>query len=417
MILLDFFWKIIVFIRILLKKEDKLRFKEKFGISTEKNNSNLPLIWIHCVSVGEMNSMIKIIKEITEMKKYFILLTTTTVASAKVASSFKYDNFIHQFNPCDSPNFLRRFLKNWQPIKMILCESEFWPFTIIETAKIAEIYLVNARLSDKSFKNWKFFGKFFKNILSKFKKVFPSSEDSRRNFLYFDSRNISDFVCNTKFLNFEDIMQKTKKDENIIEKIKTNLKRSKVLTFGSLHFQDLEEILDQIKKIINSEKGKNIKLFILPRYIDLSQNFYNLLKENNISSTVIQNENDYEAIKNYQVVIVKKMSVIHIFYSVANFCLTGGSFSFKTNGSHNPLESLFLGKTTIIGENNKNIRKTMPDLFRNEILKIMPVKDISVYILDHIFKDSLNKSLSRKINDIVEKNILNEKDIIYQVFS
>ena len=84
------FSPIILIFRLIKKKEDKIRFKEKLSIATKKKSKG-NLIWFHGASVGELLSIIPLIKYY-ENKKYIsqILITSSTVSSSKVLEKFKF---------------------------------------------------------------------------------------------------------------------------------------------------------------------------------------------------------------------------------------------------------------------------------------------------------------------------------------
>ena len=84
------FSPIILILRILKGKEDSSRFLEKYGFSSlEKNRNNL--IWFHCCSVGELRSIIPLIKKIEKKySKFRILVTTSTLSSSVVFEKEKF---------------------------------------------------------------------------------------------------------------------------------------------------------------------------------------------------------------------------------------------------------------------------------------------------------------------------------------
>ena len=85
----------IVLIRIFLGKEDKNRFKEKYGFLT-KNNDDNEIIWIHGASVGEILSIIPIIKKFEKDKKIKkILITSSTTSSSLILSKFRFKKTVH----------------------------------------------------------------------------------------------------------------------------------------------------------------------------------------------------------------------------------------------------------------------------------------------------------------------------------
>ena len=122
-----FFSPIIIIYRILKKKEDKFRIKEKFCFFSKKRNAG-KLIWFHGSSVGEIMSIIPIIKKYDNDKSINkILITSSTLSSSKILKKNKFKKTIHQFYPIDHFFFSNKFLSYWKPNIAIFLESEIWP--------------------------------------------------------------------------------------------------------------------------------------------------------------------------------------------------------------------------------------------------------------------------------------------------
>ena len=114
-------------LRIIQKKEDKLRYKERFGKSSIQIPQN-KIIWIHAASIGEFKSADVLINNLH--KKYILLVTTTTVSAAEYAMKHYKDKIIHQFAPLDVDLWIKRFLQYWSPSLVIWIESDIWPITM-----------------------------------------------------------------------------------------------------------------------------------------------------------------------------------------------------------------------------------------------------------------------------------------------
>ena len=118
---------LIVLIRIFLGKEDQNRFKEKYGFFPNKNKPN-ETIWIHGASVGEILSIIPIIKRLEMDKKIEqILITSSTTSSSHILSKFKFKKTVHQFYPFDLNFLTKHFINHWKPKLAIFVDSEIWP--------------------------------------------------------------------------------------------------------------------------------------------------------------------------------------------------------------------------------------------------------------------------------------------------
>ena len=125
-IFLTFFFLIspIVFLfRIINKKEDSSRFLEKFCIYKNKKN-NAKLIWIHAASIGELLSIVPVIKKLEKTKKIKkILLTTSTISSAKIIKKINFKKTSHKFFPLDVNYLTKKFIFHWKPQLAIFVDS------------------------------------------------------------------------------------------------------------------------------------------------------------------------------------------------------------------------------------------------------------------------------------------------------
>ena len=122
-----FFSPFIILIRLIKKKEDFKRFYEKFTFFSKKKVTG-KLIWFHAVSVGELLSIIPLIYSLEKDNNIKqILITTSTLTSAKLFEKYIFSKTIHQFFPIDNNFFTKRFLKYWKPNLAIFVDSEIWP--------------------------------------------------------------------------------------------------------------------------------------------------------------------------------------------------------------------------------------------------------------------------------------------------
>ena len=126
---------IIILLRLLKKKEDPKRFKEKF-CSFSKRRIKGKLIWFHGASVGEILSVIPLIEKLEKKKEIKqILITSNTLSSSKILSNLKLKKVIHQFFPIDTNYHTQKFLKYWKPSIAIFIDSEVWPNMIYNIKK------------------------------------------------------------------------------------------------------------------------------------------------------------------------------------------------------------------------------------------------------------------------------------------
>ena len=201
--LIFLFSPLIILIRLFKRKEHPTRFKEKFSIHTKKRLSG-KLIWFHGASVGEILSVVPLIKKLEREKNIKqILVTSNTLSSSMVLANFKLRKTIHQFFPIDTNHHSNKFLNYWKPSAAVFIDSEIWPnmFNNIKERSLP-LVLMNARITDKTFKKWKLFRSSARNIFKKFDICLSSNLKSKKYLKYLGAKNIK-YVGNLKFTQTE----------------------------------------------------------------------------------------------------------------------------------------------------------------------------------------------------------------------
>ena len=129
------FSPLIILIRLLKKKEDLKRFKEKLGFFS-KNKSKGKLIWFHGASVGEFQSVVPLLEKFEKSKNISqILITSNTLSSSKIISKIKLKKVSHQFFPVDNNLIVQKFINHWKPSMALFIDSEIWPNMLINLDK------------------------------------------------------------------------------------------------------------------------------------------------------------------------------------------------------------------------------------------------------------------------------------------
>ena len=176
--------------RILKGKEDTKRFQEKFCIYSKKNS--FKTIWIHATSVGELMSIIPILKKLENHRKVNkIILTTSTTSSAKIFEKLNFKKTFHKYFPLDTNYLTKKFIKYWQPQLAIFVDSEIWPnmFKNLNKKQIP-IIILNARITKRSFNKWKIFPSFTKQVFSKISLALPQNLETLRYLKILGVKNI-----------------------------------------------------------------------------------------------------------------------------------------------------------------------------------------------------------------------------------
>jgi len=347
---------LIIFYRIIIKKEDKRRFLERYGINSINRKAG-KLIWFHCSSVGELMSVIPLVEKFERNKKIDqILLTTTTLSSSKIIKKFYFKKVSHQFFPIDNNLIINYFIKHWKPSIFFLCESEIWPNLInnINKNKI-KLILINGRMSLRSYKKWKKIKTFSKQIFEKFDLCLAQNYETKKRLSILGAKKILN-LGNLKFSTSNKI-----KDEFLDKKTKEFFKRKKILiTAASTHFNE-EDFIIKSHIYFLKKKFKNLVTIIIPRHIERVNQIKRAIE--NYSLTTHLHSFKGKIKKNVDIYLVDTYGELNKFYKISNVVFMGGSLI--NHGGQNPLEPAKFGCRIIHGpyvSNFKEIYKKLNDL-------------------------------------------------------
>ena len=389
---------LIIFFRILKKKEHKTRFLEKFTIFSKKRKSG-NLIWFHGSSVGEILSVIPLIEKYEKDKSINqILVTSTTLSSSKIINNFNFKKTIHQFYVLDLFFLTSRFINFWKPNIAIFIESEIWPsmFKQIHEKKIP-LLLLNARLTKKTFINWNKFNNFSKSIFQLITKAYPQNYETI-NFLKKIGVKKIKFIGNLKFSE-----NYSKKNDRINFKLKNQLKNKKIWIASSTHYNEeifCAKVHMQLKKKIN-----NLLTIIIPRHIDRVPEIISDLKKFNLN--ISKHTSKIKNLSKADIYLVDTFGETQKFFKLCASVFLGGSIIKR--GGQNPLEPARYGAKIFHGPNIENFK----DVYK--LLKSLKIsKKIKTYnsLASSIrFKKRANKAMKiDKIGKIILKKTINEID-------
>ena len=389
---------IIIFLRILKNKEDKKRYIEKFSFPSKKRKVG-KLIWFHGASVGELLSVIPIIK-IYEKKKSInqILVTSSTLSSSKVFEKYNFKKTIHQFYPIDHFIFANRFLKFWKPDVALFIDSEIWPsmFKNLKSRKIP-LVLLNARFTKKTFNRWIKIKSFFKSVLENVTIAYPQNLETK-NFLKKMKINNIKLIGNIKFAE-----NNNKFNDKLNESLNSELVKKKIWVASSTHKN--EEIFCAKSHLKLKKKIKNLITIIIPRHVHRSEEIKKSIEKLGLNVEI--HSSNKKNLKNTDIYLVDTFGETKKFHKIASTVFLGGSII--NRGGQNPLEAARYGAKILHGTNTDNFK----DVYK--LLKSLNVSRI-IYTPNQLassitFKKNKNIGIKiKKIGDKILKKTIKELD-------
>ena len=386
----------IIIIRLLKKKEDLKRFKEKFCIFSKKKRTG-KLIWFHGASVGEIQSIVPLLEKFEKEKDISnILITTNTLSSSKIIKKLKSKKIIHQFFPIDLNLFTKKFINFWSPEIVFFIDSEIWPNMLVNLErKNIPIILLNGRITKKTFSKWKILKKFSKEIFSKFT-------------LCLSSNNISKFylkklgAINVKLIGNLKYSQSENEKIGLDSRLKKFILSKKTWCASSTH-ENEERICGLAHKELK-KKYKNLLTIIIPRHAERAVMIAKELEQLNLKIQL--HEPTKKIHPDTDIYIVNTYGMTKSFYNYSSNVFLGGSLI--NHGGQNPLEAARYGCNILHGPNVNNFEEIYYFLNKNKISKkIYNQKTMAIELNRLFLKRTNSKQIKNEINVLGKKILKN----------
>ena len=386
------FW----FAKSLLNKSYLDRLTQRFGFCYPKLNSGS--IWIHAVSVGEVQASIPLVNELKLHYPYkeIIITTVTPTGSKQVKNIFK-DAVETSYIPFETNFAIKNFFNSIKPSVALIMETEIWPNLYKECGtRGIPLILVSARISEKSLINYKRFLPLFRDTLSHGILIAAQSQIDADRFLALGaSKDRTWIMGNIKF------------DFKLPEEILTKAKiyRSKIFPrrhiwiAASTHEHEEEIILEAHKNI--SKKIGNLLLILVPRHPERFAKITQILKEDNWIYS--KKSDDQDIPESCQVLLIDTIGELLFFYACSDVAFVGGSL--LPVGGHNLLEPAAIGLPIITGAHTFNQKEMTDRLAQVNALRIAHnANSLSSDVIFFLTNTEESKNAGQRGKLIVESN-------------
>lgn len=317
----------------------RLLFSERWGRIAQAKLARFKgrrVLWIHAVSVGEVmvaRSFIGALRQAqlrdSAEQKYHCVLTTVTPTGQKLARQAEAEDLTAMYVPFDFSFCVRAFLQAVKPEALVLVETEIWPNLILLTKKQKlPIFLINARLSQKSLRGYLRVSALFNPVLSGITRIFSQDESDSERFrqLGIPASQV-ETSGNIKF----DAAEPQQGDEAFSRKNLALSETDKVWIAGSTHPGEEKKVLDVFLRL--RKKNPNLKLILAPRHIERAEGIIREIAETKIS---FRRWGEINASLTWDVLLVDQLGVLKNIYALGNFVFMGGSWI--EHGGQNPIE-------------------------------------------------------------------------------
>jgi len=316
------------------------RFGQRFGFG-------YPLItdgslWIHAVSVGEVQASVPLVNAIAKQfpDRQLLVTTVTPTGAARVKALFG-DTVRHCYIPFETPDAVTRFFNAVQPEIALILETEIWPNLFSECGRRdVPLVLVSARISPNSVVTYRRFLPLFRQTLSYGIVIAAQSEiDAERFRLLGAAPERTKVTGNIKF----DIELAEDLVERGAEFRRNNFEGRPVWIAASTHDREEEQVLSAHEQV--RKQFPNSLLILVPRHPERFASVRSLLHKQELN--FVARTDEVPCTPDTEVYLGDTMGDLPLFYAAANVAFVGGSL--VPIGGHNLLEPAALGKPVITG--------------------------------------------------------------------
>ncbi len=338
-------------------------WSQRLGRITRKNPET-PCIWIHAVSVGEVNATKTLIAELQkQLPDYEIALSSTTdtgMARAEALYGEKLDVF---YFPFDLSVIMKRAFKRIRPDICLLMELEVWP----NLAQIAEkqgvpLVVVNGRISDRSFPRYKLVRPMVKSMFARLSLVLAQTEEYAQRFRFLGCPEDKVIVTSSLKYDTAQVADRIEGADQLAAQL--NMGNDRLWVAGGTGPGEEKIILDVFGKLRKDEQFADLRLAVVPRKPERFDEVAGLIEQAGFGFA------RYGAVKDTDGTIEGKPDVIlgdtmgdlRRFYSLATIVFVGRSL--VPMGGSDMMEPTALGKCTIFGQHTFNFRQTVDVLLK-----------------------------------------------------
>lgn len=369
-----------------------------------------PVIWLHCVSVGETQAARPLF---TELRRRFpqhrLVVSTTTLTGQRVAREvFKDEAALVFYFPYDWRWTVRRSLRAINPAAVLIMETELWPGFLRECrGRGIRTAMVNGRLSETSFRRYSFIRRFIKRVVNDLELALMQAAD--------DATRISalglapERVTVTGNIKFDASVDAT--EQSLTAELRTRFNfvdERPLIVAASTHAPEERIVIEAFKETRNDSSARAPRLLIAPRHPERFAETASLLNYSGLKwarRSAAPDESDAVC----DVILLDSIGELRAVYPLAEIVFVGGSIA--PVGGHNVLEPAAAGKCIITGAHTRNFAAIMR-VFReaDALIELPPVGEadavgmLSTALKELLWNKARRASLAAHALQLIEQN-------------
>ncbi len=350
--------------RAIRYKRYRVGWAQRFGKIVRRDPALKKCIWLHAVSVGEVNAARTIVKELEKrFCDYEIVITTTTdTGFARATNVFGANHKVSYF-PLDFSWIMRRAFNHIYPSLCLLIELEVWPnFVQIADRLNIPVVVVNGRISDKSFSRYEKIKPITKKIFQKLSLVLAQTDEYAQRFVRIGSPEKRVIV--TGSLKYDTAQLTDKVDGADALKAQLGIDNERLWVAGATGNDEEQILLDVYKVLKQQDQFEDLRLVIVPRKPERFDEVAQVITDAGFDFVRYSSikDNSSRLSEKTPVILGDTMGDLRKFYSLATIIFVGRSL--VPMGGSDMAEAAALGKTTLLGPYAFNFKQTVDALLQ-----------------------------------------------------
>jgi 3-deoxy-D-manno-octulosonic-acid transferase len=384
-------------------------FGQRFGAYDAKVKqaiTNRQVLWMHAVSVGEVNICTQLIRALEPRVPNMKIVVSTTTTTGMGELQKKLPTHITKiYYPIDRRPYVTRALAAIRPKAVVLIEAEIWPNFLWRVKELGiPLFLVNARLSERSFRGYRRWGFIFRKLFASFTGVGTQTEA--------DAARLRELGCRSEAIHVVGSLKydAAKLDEKRVLDVPRMLqqvgcpKDALLLVAGSTHAGEEALLAEQFLRL--RQKFPNVFLVLVPRHFERGREVGRELQERGVKFIFRSEITAGTQLQPGEVdcLLVNTTGELKYFYEHATVIFVGKSL--KGQGGQNPIEPGALGKPMIFGPHMQNFS----DIARNFVAQsgAMQVQDaagLETALAELLGNPEKREELGRNARKVVRENL------------
>ena len=374
-------------------------FAAKLWGSVPLRTGNRPCAWLHAVSVGEVNLLSGLIKELSRQRPDLELVISTTTKTGYNLARDKYAAHTVFYCPLDFSWAVRRALQRIRPDLLVLAELELWPQLILTAKKAGvQVAIINGRLSDRSLRGYLKVRPLVAQILAKVDLIAAQNEETTERFLRLGARSAA--VKTTGSLKFDGATTDRSNPRTTQLRSLARFEENDVVLLAGSTQEPEEAIALAVYRELKSEFPR-LRLVLVPRHPQRFDEVAELLKQSGLPwLRRSQLELPPSPLPPARLRWVDSNGERAGWWGTASIGFVGGSFG--SRGGQNMLEPAAYGVATCFGPNTWNFREIVAQLLAVEgAVVVQDGQELAAFVRRALAEPQWARTLGERAQQLV----------------